>query len=93
MRQFNHSAICLILLTIALSRVKNQKKYSNILYAISAIYALIYLIAYGTIFSTFTNSLLDFFYFILYILIIGFFIYTTFVFLNKKDKNQIKFKS
>lgn len=86
MRQFNHSAICLILLTIALSRIKNHKKYSNILYAISAIYALIYLIAHGTIFSTFTSSLLDFFYLILYILVVGFFVYTTIVYLNKKQK-------
>lgn len=90
MRRFNHSAISLILLTIALSRIKNHKKYSNILYAISAIYALIYLIAYGTIFSTFTNSLLDFFYFILYILIIGFFVYTTIAYLNKKENNYQK---
>ena len=83
MRHFTHTGISLILLSLTLSRVENHKKYSNVLYAISTIYALIYLVAYGTIFSTFTNSLLDFFYFILYILVIGFYMYTTFVFFGK----------
>ena len=81
LRIFTHSFICIFLLSATLSKIKLYRKNSNILYVISSIYVFLYIIKYGMLFSTISSN---YFYLILYIAIIGFYFYLTYVFLDKK---------
>ena len=76
-----HSWICVILLSTTLSRVK---KSSNVLIFISSIYILLYLLGYGKKLFTLTNNII---YILIYLFIIGYYIYVTFKILDIKKKD------
>ena len=75
-----HSWICVILLSTTLSRVK---KSSNVLIFISSIYILLYLLGYGQKLFTLTNNII---YILIYLFIIGYYIYVIFKILDIKKK-------
>lgn len=79
-----HSWICVILLSTTLSRVK---KSSNVLIFISSIYILLYLLGYGKKLFTLTNNII---YILIYLFIIGYYIYVIFRILDIKKKKVIK---
>ena len=76
-----HSWICVILLSTTLSRVK---KSSNVLIFISSIYILLYLLGYGQKLFTLTNNII---YILIYLFIIGYYIYVIFKILDIKKKD------
>ena len=77
-----HSWICVILLSTTLSRVK---KSSNVLIFISSIYILLYLLGYGKKLFTLTNNII---YILIYLFIIGFYIYVIFKIFDIKKKDN-----
>ena len=81
-----HSCICVILLSTTLSRVQIRKKF-NVLILISSIYILLYLLGYGKKFFTLTNNII---YILIYLFIIGYYIYVIFRILDIKKKKVIK---
>lgn len=76
-----HSCICVILLSTTLSRVQIRKKF-NVL--ISSIYILLYLLGYGKELFILTNNII---YILIYLFIIGFYIYVIFKILDTKKKD------
>lgn len=80
-RILTHSFISIFLLSTTLSKIKLYKKNSNILYVISSVYVFLYIIKYRMLFSTISSN---YFYLIIYLVIIGFYLYLTYVFLDKK---------
>lgn len=76
-----HSWICVTLLSTTLSRVR---KSSNVLIFISSIYILLYLLGYGKKLFTLTNNII---YILIYLFIIGYYIYVTFKILDIKKKD------
>ena len=79
-----HSWICVTLLSTTLSRVR---KSSNVLIFISSIYILLYLLGYGKKLFTLTNNII---YILIYLFIIGYYIYVIFRILDIKKKKVIK---
>ena len=77
-----HSCICVILLSTTLSRVQIRKKF-NVLILISSIYILLYLLGYGQKLFTLTNNII---YILIYLFIIGYYIYVIFKILDIKKK-------
>ena len=77
-----HSCICVILLSTTLSRVQIRKKF-NVLILISSIYILLYLLGYGKELFILTNNII---YILIYLFIIGFYIYVIFKILDTKKK-------
>ena len=77
-----HSCICVILLSTTLSRVQIRKKF-NVLILISSIYILLYLLGYGQKLFTLTNNII---YILIYLFIIGFYIYVIFKIFDIKKK-------
>ena len=78
-----HSCICVILLSTTLSRVQIRKKF-NVLILISPIYILLYLLGYGKKLFTLTNNII---YILIYLFIIGYYIYVIFKILDIKKKD------
>lgn len=78
-----HSCICVILLSTTLSRVQIRKKF-NVLILISSIYILLYLLGYGKELFILTNNII---YILIYLFIIGFYIYVIFKILDTKKKD------
>ena len=78
-----HSCICVILLSTTLSRVQIRKKF-NVLILISSIYILLYLLGYGKKLFILTNNII---YILIYLFIIGFYIYVIFKILDTKKKD------
>ena len=72
-----HSCICVILLSTTLSKLQKKKKF-NVLILISSIYILLYLLGYGKKLFILTNNII---YILIYLFIIGFYIYVIFKFL------------
>lgn len=81
-----HSCICVILLSTTLSRVQIRKKF-NVLILISSIYILLYLLGYGKKLFTLANNII---YILIYLFIIGYYIYVIFRILDIKKKKAIK---
>ena len=79
-----HSCICVILLSTTLSRVQIRKKF-NVLILISSIYILLYLLGYGQKLFTLTNNII---YILIYLFIIGFYIYVIFKIFDIKKKDD-----
>lgn len=79
-----HSWICVTLLSTTLSRVR---KSSNVLIFISSIYILLYLLGYGKKLFTLANNII---YILIYLFIIGYYIYVIFRILDIKKKKVIK---
>lgn len=79
-----HSCICVILLSTTLSRVQIRKKF-NVLILISSIYILLYLLGYGTKLFILTNNII---YILIYLFIIGFYIYVIFKIFDIKKKDD-----
>lgn len=79
-----HSCICVILLSTTLSRVQIRKKF-NILILISSIYILLYLLGYGKKLFILTNNII---YILIYLFIIGFYIYVIFKIFDIKKKDD-----
>lgn len=79
-----HSCICVILLSTTLSRVQIRKKF-NVLILISSIYILLYLLGYGKKLFILTNNII---YILIYLFIIGFYIYVIFKILDIKKKDD-----
>lgn len=79
-----HSCICVILLSTTLSRVQIRKKF-NVLILISSIYILLYLLGYGKKLFTLTNNII---YILIYLFIIGFYIYVIFKIFDIKKKDD-----
>lgn len=77
-----HSCICVILLSTTLSRVQIRKKV-NVLILISSIYILLYLLGYGKKLFILTNNII---YILIYLFIIGFYIYVIFKIFDIKKK-------
>lgn len=77
-----HSCICVILLSTTLSRVQIRKKF-NVLILISSIYILLYLLGYGNKLFISTNNII---YILIYLFIIGFYIYVIFKIFDIKKK-------
>lgn len=77
-----HSCICVILLSTTLSRVQIRKKF-NVLILISSIYILLYLLGYGNELFILTNNII---YILIYLFIIGFYIYVIFKIFDIKKK-------
>lgn len=77
-----HSCICVILLSTTLSRVQIRKKF-NVLILISSIYILLYLLGYGKKLFILTNNII---YILIYLFIIGFYIYVIFKIFDIKKK-------
>lgn len=77
-----HSCICVILLSTTLSRVQIRKKF-NVLILISSIYILLYLLGYGQKLFILTNNII---YILIYLFIIGFYIYVIFKIFDIKKK-------
>lgn len=77
-----HSCICVILLSTTLSRVQIRKKF-NVLILISSIYILLYLLGYGKKLFILTNNII---YILIYLFIIGYYIYVIFKILDIKKK-------
>lgn len=85
MHQFiTHSCICAILLSTTLSRVQIRKKF-NVLILISSIYILLYLLGYGKKLFILTNNII---YILIYLFIIGFYIYVIFKIFDIKKKGD-----
>lgn len=78
-----HSCTCVILLSTTLSRVQIRKKF-NVLILISSIYILLYLLGYGKELFILTNNII---YILIYLFIIGFYIYVIFKILDTKKKD------
>lgn len=78
-----HSCICVILLSTTLSRVQIRKKF-NVLILISSIYILLYLLGYGKELFILTNNII---YILIYLFIIGFYIYVIFKISDTKKKD------
>lgn len=78
-----HSCICVILLSTTLSRVQIRKKF-NVLILISSIYILLYLLGYGKELFILTNNII---YILIYLFIIGFYIYVIFKIFDIKKKD------
>lgn len=78
-----HSCICIILLSTTLSRVQIRKKF-NVLILISSIYILLYLLGYGKKLFILTNNII---YILIYLFIIGFYIYVIFKIFDIKKKD------
>ena len=78
-----HSCICVILLSTTLSRVQIRKKF-NVLILISSIYILLYLLGYGKKLFILTNNII---YILIYLFIIGYYIYVIFKILDTKKKD------
>ena len=78
-----HSCICVILLSTTLSRVQIRKKF-NVLILISSIYILLYLLGYGKKLFILTNNII---YILIYLFIIGFYIYVIFKIFDIKKKD------
>lgn len=78
-----HSCICVILLSTTLSRVQIRKKF-NVLILISSIYILLYLLGYGKKLFILTNNII---YILIYLFIIGYYIYVIFKILDIKKKD------
>lgn len=81
----SHTFICIFLLSTTLSRAKLHKKYANILFIVSSIYLFLYLLHYGLQLSSLMHNFLYLSYLMIYIAIIGFYLYLTFVFLDNKQ--------
>lgn len=79
-----HSCICVILLSTTLSRVQIRKKF-NVLILISSIYILLYLLGYGQKLFILTNNII---YILIYLFIIGFYIYVIFKIFDIKKKDD-----
>lgn len=79
-----HSCICIILLSTTLSRVQIRKKF-NVLILISSIYILLYLLGYGKKLFILTNNII---YILIYLFIIGFYIYVIFKIFDIKKKDD-----
>lgn len=79
-----HSCICVILLSTTLSRVQIRKKF-NVLILISSIYILLYLLGYGKKLFILTNNII---YILMYLFIIGFYIYVIFKIFDIKKKDD-----
>lgn len=79
-----HSCICVILLSTTLSRVQIRKKF-NVLMLISSIYILLYLLGYGKKLFILTNNII---YILIYLFIIGFYIYVIFKIFDIKKKDD-----
>lgn len=79
-----HSCICVILLSTTLSRVQIRKKF-NVLILISSIYILLYLLGYGNELFILTNNII---YILIYLFIIGFYIYVIFKIFDIKKKDN-----
>lgn len=79
-----HSCICAILLSTTLSRVQIRKKF-NVLILISSIYILLYLLGYGKKLFILTNNII---YILIYLFIIGFYIYVIFKIFDIKKKDD-----
>lgn len=79
-----HSCICVILLSATLSRVQIRKKF-NVLILISSIYILLYLLGYGKKLFILTNNII---YILIYLFIIGFYIYVIFKIFDIKKKDD-----
>lgn len=79
-----HSWICVTLLSTTLSKVR---KSSNVLIFISSIYILLYLLGYGKKLFTLANNII---YILIYLFIIGYYIYVIFRILDIKKKKVIK---
>jgi hypothetical protein len=79
-----HSCICVILLSTTLSRVQIRKKF-NVLILISSIYILLYLLGYGKELFILTNNII---YILIYLFIIGFYIYVIFKIFDIKKKDD-----
>lgn len=79
-----HSCICVILLSTTLSRVQIRKKF-NVLILISSIYILLYLLGYGNKLFILTNNII---YILIYLFIIGFYIYVIFKIFDIKKKTD-----
>lgn len=79
-----HSCICVILLSTTLSRVQIRKKF-NVLILISSIYILLYLLGYGNKLFILTNNII---YILIYLFIIGFYIYVIFKIFDIKKKDD-----
>lgn len=79
-----HSCICVILLSTTLSRVQIRKKF-NVLILISSIYILLYLLGYGKKLFILTNNII---YILIYLFIIGFYIYVIFKIFDIKKKDN-----
>ena len=79
-----HSCICVILLSTTLSRVQIRKKF-NVLILISSIYILLYLVGYGKKLFILTNNII---YILIYLFIIGFYIYVIFKIFDIKKKDD-----
>lgn len=79
-----HSCICVILLSTTLSRVQIRKKF-NVLILISSIYILLYLLGYGKELFILTNNIM---YILIYLFIIGFYIYVIFKIFDIKKKDD-----
>lgn len=79
-----HSCICVILLSTTLSRVQIRKKF-NVLILISSIYILLYLLGYGKELFILTNNII---YILIYLFIIGFYIYVIFKIFDIKKKDN-----
>lgn len=79
-----HSCICVILLSTTLSRVQIRKKF-NVLILISSIYILLYLLGYGKKLFILTNNII---YILIYLFIIGFYIYVIFKIFDIKKKGD-----
>lgn len=79
-----HSCICVILLSTTLSRVQIRKKF-NVLILISSIYILLYLLGYGKKLFILTNNII---YILIYLFIIGFYIYVIFKVFDIKKKDD-----
>lgn len=83
-RFITHSCICVILLSTTLSRVQIRKKF-NVLILISSIYILLYLLEYGKKLFILTNNII---YILIYLFIIGFYIYVIFKIFDIKKKDD-----
>lgn len=79
-----HSCICVILLSTTLSRVQIRKKF-NVFILISSIYILLYLLGYGKKLFILTNNII---YILIYLFIIGFYIYVIFKIFDIKKKDD-----
>ena len=79
-----HSCIYVILLSTTLSRVQIRKKF-NVLILISSIYILLYLLGYGKELFILTNNII---YILIYLFIIGFYIYVIFKIFDIKKKDD-----
>lgn len=86
-----HSCICVILLSTTLSRVQIRKKF-NVLILISSIYILLYLLGYGKKLLGYGKKLFiltnNIIYILIYLFIIGFYIYVIFKIFDIKKKDD-----